>query len=408
MKPTVLRRMLLPAGDGNAPRRRDLLLGELDGRPAVLRIADRIEPPADADVIDGKGVLLLPAFTDIGAILSDPNRPLRETPATAAAAALAGGYRRIAACPDEKGRPADPARYPAPLSVYPLLPLTEPETIAAARPALWFDGGGAPSDSGRLRAILSACRESGGRYVSSARDRSLFGQGAVAAGRAEKWTGAPGIPVSAESAAVARELILAAETGCPIHFLALSSAESIGMIRLAKARGVPVTCGVSPFHLAMTEQDVVYYGASAKLNPPLRTGADRDALREAALDGTVDCLTSLHTPLTGAERALPIASAPFGASSLDTAPSVLLTYLPELLRDKPDRLASLLSIRPAELLGLDVRIREGGPADLVGIDPRAEVFVSANTLQSRGVGTPFLGQTLRGRVTLRIFDGVRI
>lgn len=391
----VIRRCRFLSGDG-----RDFPLSDirmvLSEEGTILSIEPSLND-SNATVIDAGGDYLMPAFTDIGYCPPSPRYPQRDSAETAFAAATAGGYRRLVAFPHD-GVPDDPR-------VVTVCPLIDPRAAAEGKSALYADAPGETSLAFRREAFL-ACAKSDSVYLSSALDLSLCG-GAVSEGMAARLSGTKGIPVSAETAALARDLILAEETGCRLHVPAIASASALAMIRQAKKQGVRVTCGVSPFHLVMTEEDIAFYGVMCKLLPPLRTCRDREALREALFDGTVDTVSSLHTPLTKAEKGMSLAKASYGLAGIEITLSVLLTYLPVLAQECPWRLAELLAVNPAAIVGEDCRLSVGNAADFVLVNPHTELVVSANTLKSKSVNTPFLGQTLTGRVTALYLRGKR-
>lgn len=392
----VIRHCRFLPGDGKGIGNGDIRIDIAeDGGILAIGTATTID---DAVVIDAEGCYLMPAFTDIGYTAPDTGFPGRDTALTAAAAATAGGYRRLLALPL-----AGPSKDPR---ICTARSLTDPETVALQKAQIYTESK-ASFDLAFRREVFLACAKSGSLYVSSGVEPSLC-VGAVSAGLAARFSGVKGIPFSAETIAVARDLLLAEETGCRLHLLAVASETSVTMIREAKKRGVRVTCGVSPFHLSMTDEDIAFYGAMSKLLPPLRTRRDREALREALFDGTIDCVSSLHTPLTKAEKNLPLAEAAFGLTSIETTLSVLLTYLPELLRESPQRMAEVMAITPAALLAEDCRLMVGNPADFVLVCPSTELVVSENTLKSKSVNTPFLGQTLTGRVNALYLGGKRV
>jgi dihydroorotase len=153
-------------------------------------------------------------------------------------------------------------------------------------------------------------------------------------------------------------------------------------------------------HLAFIDMDVLYYAQMCKILPPLRKKKDREALREGLFDGSIDCISSLHTPLCKKEKELPSSDAPFGASSIETVLPVLLTYMPEILRERPERLPMVLSCAPSEIVNEPFDLKLGEKADFVLVDPTTELVVTENTLRSKSLNSPFLGQTLMSSLRL--------
>ena len=162
------------------------------------------------------------------------------------------------------------------------------------------------------------------------------------------------------------------------------------MVKEVKRSGAPVSVGVSPFHLSMTENDVAFYGNGCKLLPPLRSRRDREALREGLFDGSIDCVSSLHTPRTRQEKD----RGAFGLCSFETVLPTLMTFVPELLKEAPQRLESVLSTFPSALIGESFALKEGERADFVLIDTESETVVTENTLKTKSLNTMLMGQTV--------------
>lgn len=366
-----------------------LLFSINDGRSRIINELPIGEKVTD---IDGRGGLLLPAFTDIGCHYYDPKNESRDSLITASASASAGGYRRLITLDEES------------------CVLNDGRIIAAKSVKNCIDGGGIyfgrygdiPSD--RLLSTFNAIKENGGLYISAGIDENMA-IGSFACGSASKMTGTSGITRFDECAELGRELFAAYESGCALHVMAIGCREAIEMIKAAKKSGVAVTCGVSPFHLSLCENDVAFYGAMCKLLPPLRSRSDREALKEGVLDGSIDCICSLHTPHSKAERGTSVKDAPYGLCSFETALPVVLTYLPELLGRDSQRLAELFSVAPSRIIGENYTLSEGKQADFVIIDPSRELVISENTLKSKSCNTPFLGQTLNGCYPRLFIDG---
>ncbi len=351
-----------------ALNRHSLLFSYENGASRVVS-----ELPAGASVteIDGKGRLLFPAFTDIGCHFYDKNKESRDSLVTASAAASAGGYRRLVTLGgDGDGRTVAAKR-----------------ANKSARDGIYYGYYG----DGCLFETLSGISLSGGLYISCG--MSPRANGCFASGIASKMTGTAGFSRYDECGGLSDLLFAAYETGCRVHIRSIGCRESLEMIKDAKKSGVKVTVGVSPFHLALTENDVPFYGAMCKLLPPLRSKSDRDALREGLMNGDIDCVSSCHTPLTASEKPTDCTSSPFGLCSLETALPVVLTYMPELI-DYPERIAEAFALRPSALIGESFSLRIGESADFVLLDPASELVISKNTLKSKSVNTPFLGQTL--------------
>lgn len=211
--------------------------------------------------------------------------------------------------------------------------------------------------------------------------------------------GIKGIPAVAEEVAVARDLLLAAETGCPLHLSRISTAKSLQLVTQAKAAGVRVTCDVGPHHLVLTDACLETYDPTCKLMPPLRPAADVRALVAGLASGAIDCVATDHTPFAAEEKDVEFALAPWGAVGLETTLPLLFTHLVVPGDISMSQLVRALSVQPACLLGLGDdagTLAPGKPADFVLMDPALERLVEPKALASRGKNTPLAGRALRG------------
>ncbi len=345
------------------------------------RVISEIPNGAEVKTVDAKGALLLPAFTDIGAKCYDKRNESSESCETAYAAATVGGYRKIVTLGGDC--------------------FGDDRVICGKNVADGIAGNGiyyGNYGDCDIYEALCAVKRVGGLYVSNGiKDTE---NGGFSRGIASKMTGTVGFSRYDECGELSKLLFAAYESGARVHILAISCREALEMIKSAKKSGVNVTVGVSPFHLALTENDVAFYGANCKLLPPLRGSADREALREGLFDGSIDVVSSLHKPITDSEKR-DAAGSKYGLSSIETTLPALLTYLPEL-EEKPSRIAEIMALKPSEIIGEGFALREGEAADFVLVDPSSELVISKNTLKSKCSNTPFLGQTLLG-CNLRLF-----
>lgn len=348
------------------------------------RIIDKADISDEPRVVNCGGRLLLPAFTDVGCEFFDPEFPQRDTLRTASASASAGGYRRLLTLDDRAVKDND-------IRVKNALPLpTDPEKIEVG--GIYFMKHGGACD---LKELFSAAKRADALIISAGIDEKTV-KGSYADGIASKMTGEGGISRYEECGELAKELFAAYESGCRFHVRAIASAEALQMIREAKASGASVTAGVSPFHLSMTENDVAFYGSACKLLPPLRSAKDREALREGLFDGSIDCVSSLHTPRTRQEKD----RGAFGLCSFETVLPALMTYMPELHREAPQRLEGVLSAFPSALIGEDFALKVGQSADFVLVDTESETVITENTLKTKSLNTMLMGQTVLSSLRL--------
>lgn len=242
--------------------------------------------------------------------------------------------------------------------------------------------------------------------ISHCEDQHLSAGGTMNEGYTSTVLGLRGIPAAAEEVHVARDLILAEMTGARLHIAHVSTAGSVRLIRDAKKRGVKVTAEVTPHHLCLTDEAVKNFDTNAKVNPPLRTKADIDALYEGLQDGTIDVIATDHAPHTESEKEVEFNYAPFGISGFETAIPLVWQHLVENRILTPVQLVQKMAFNPAEILGLPNRlIEKGRKANLTVIDPYMEKTVQTNEFVSLGKNSPFNGWKLRGWPVLTVASG---
>jgi dihydroorotase len=364
---------------------------------------------AEADTIDCRGRHLAPALVDLGVFAAD------------ARACRAGGIVRVGLMPDQAPVLDDPgvvqraALVGRPdLWIHPIAAATrglagtdlaEMATCRAAGARAVGTGRGWIADSGVMARVLAYAAGLGLTVIAHAEDGGLA-RGAVAtSGETATRLGLPAAPAAAEALAVARDLMLAEETGARLHLRQVTTAAALDLIRAAKRRGVAVTCGITPAHLHLSDIAMSDYRTFAHLSPPLRSEADRQAARAAIADGTIDVIASGHDPQGPEAKRLPFADSAPGMAGAET----LLALSLMLVRDgllPMERLFALLAANPAAVLGLDAgTLQPGRPADLVLFDPAAPWRIDADAFASAG-NTPFDGLPVEGRV-LRVWKGGR-
>jgi dihydroorotase len=238
-------------------------------------------------------------------------------------------------------------------------------------------------------------------------DKSLAQNGHMHEGYWSTHLGLAGMPAAAEELGVARDLLLARETGAPIHIAHVSTRGAVDLLRLAKRSwGVDVSAETAPHYLELTDRELVGYSTNLKMNPPLRTEADRQAHLEAVADGTIDCIATDHAPHAAMEKDVEFDKAPFGVIGLSTSFAVAHTQLVASGRLPLPELVRRMSLAPAQRFGLaGGQLEAGQPANLAVLDPQARWQVRAEDLGSRARNSPFLGRTLRGRVAGTIYHG---
>jgi dihydroorotase len=267
------------------------------------------------------------------------------------------------------------------------------------------DDGRPVMNAGLLRRAFEYARTFDLPLVQHAEDLDLSEGGAMNEGAVATRIGLKGQPACAESAMVARDLEIVEWTGARYHVAHVSTARTVALIRDAKRRGLPVTCEVTPHHLALTDEACAHYDTRAKVMPPLRTAADQDALLEALADGTIDCIATDHAPHSPVEKDVEFECAAPGMLGLETALPIILDFVRMGTLDERRAIAALTAA-PARAFGLaGGGLAVGAVADLTVIDPERPVTIDATGLRSKSKNTPFLGQTLAGRAVLTLVDG---
>ena len=420
MKQTILIRNVL-ALQGNHLNRCSLFLK--DGKIAEITVPDT-DLAADT-VIDGTNLTALPGLFDMHVHLRDPGQTHKEDILTGAAAALAGGITGVACMPNttpaidsvdtvryilEKASSTGVAVHPVGCITNGLAGKTMSDFAALKEAGICAvsDDGRPVETAERMRQALIKAFALGIPVISHCEDLSIINGGIVNHGKASEMLGVKGMDRSSEDYITAREIILAASTNTAIHIAHVSTKGSVEIIRQAKAHGVSVTCETCPHYFLMTEDLVLSKDADYRMNPPLRTEEDRKAVLEGVLDGTIDCIVTDHAPHAAHEKEHPLDLAPNGITGLDTAVSLLWSLVEEGVLDERDMIR-LYSHRPGEIFGIPTNsFREGDPADFFLFDPRREWVVSPETLHSKSANTPWLGRTLRGRVSAHWIGGVRV
>jgi dihydroorotase len=375
-------------------------------------------------VIEGRGLVLAPGFLDAHVHLRTPGREDEETIGSGASAAAAGGYCAILAMPNTEpvvdsaavlGSLVEKAREEAvvPVGFFAAITkgqegneLAELAELADAGAAGFTDDGRPVVSSGLMRRALQYHAITGRRLAVHCEEPTLSRGGQMHEGAVSAELGFAGYPSVAESVMVGRDLALTEYEGQPIHFLHLSARESVEAVARAQAAGLPATAEATPHHLVLTDEAVRSLDANLKMNPPLRSAADRAALVEAVRNGTISVIATDHAPHARHEKDVPFEEAPFGVTGLETAFAVLNTHLVEPGLIPLPTLLERMSAGPARAYGLAApRIARGAAANLVLLDQEASWRVGEGGFRSRSSNSWLLGETLKGKVRLTVAAG---
>ena len=404
---------------------KDLLLK--DGRVAEIAGPGKLKHANGAEILDATGLTVAPGLIDIHVHLREPGQGYKETIASGTAAAAAGGFTAVAAMPNttpvndspEITRWMQSPERGAQVRVFPIGAATrgsKGETINDFA-ALKSAGVVAVTDDGRpilkdgvMRETLAAAARVGLTVIQHAEDTRMTQGCSMNLGPASFRLGLRGMPPEAESSLVERDIRILSElrdSHAHLHVAHTSTAAAVAAVRQARRNGLRVTCEVAPHHFLLTEERVGLYNTHAKMNPPLRSAADRDAMIEGILDGVVDAIATDHAPHAQHEKEVEFELAPNGITGLETALGLCLHWLHKEWRLPLGRVLSLLSAQPAALLNLKGRgtLAVGSYADAVIFDPKAEWTYRATETKSKAKNTPFDGWTMQGKVRWTICEG---
>ncbi len=399
----------------------DLLI--VDGR-----IADKSEvrsQKSEIEEIDARGLVVAPGLIDLHVHFREPGQSAKETIASGAKAAAAGGFTSVVCMPNTSPTVDQPsvvtwilekAKAEACVNVFPTGAITKGIAGEELAPIGSMHKAGivALTDDGHciqnheiMRRALEYARMFGLVVMDHCQDYNLVGKGVMHEGRVSAELGLPGWPSAGEEIIVQRNALLAELCDTPIHCQHLSAAGSVRLLREARARGVKLSGEVCPHHIALTDDTIRSFDTHFKMNPPLRTQRDIDALIGGIADGTINVLASDHAPHCSYEKEVEFDAAPFGILGLETELGLFLNILVHQQKAIAlPRLIELLTLEPARLLGLDRgTLSIGAPADVTLIDPDLEWTVDRNASFSRSRNTPFHGWELKGRAVRTIVGG---
>ena len=392
----------------------------------VAALGDRVEAPADTEILDAADLVVAPGFIDLHTHLREPGFEYKETIATGLRAAAAGGYTAVCAMADTDPVNDDPAvtrfirekaEEVGASRLYPVGAISEGrDGEALAEIGEMVDEGAvAISDADRpasnpqlLRRVLEYARSFDVPVVSYPKDLNLADDGVMNESTVSTRIGLRGLPAAAEEVMVARDILIAESVSGRLHLSHLSTSTSLDLVRTAKRKGFEVSCDVTPHHFVLTDEDVAVanYDPNWKTYPPFRSGSDVEGVLQAIYDGTVDAIASDHSPHHADEKELDFADAPFGIVGLETAVGLAIDRLVHGKVIGISQLVRLFSTGPAGVFNLPGgSLREGEVADLTLLDLRKRWTVDPAKFQSKARNTPFAGRNLKGAPVMTIVGG---
>ena len=391
----------------------------------LVGVLDRSEPaPPDAEILDATGLIVAPGFIDMHVHLREPGQEYKETIASGAAAAVAGGWTSVCAMPNtdpindspaitrfilEQGQQAGLA------NVFPIGSITKGsegrelaemgEMRKAGIVAVSDDGRPVPT-AGMMRRAMEYARGFDLTVVDHCEDRSLAAGGVMHEGRWSLLLGLKGMPATAEEVDAVRDCALARLTGAKVHLAHVSTRGTLDAVRRAKDLGLTVTCEVAPHHWTLADEAVANYDTNTKMSPPLRSLDHIESLLEGLRDGTIDAIATDHAPHHADEKALEFDQAPFGITGLETAVGLAFELVHQGVITI-ERLVELCSTNPARIFGLQERgtLGKGSWADVTLLDPQFQWTFDVSASKSKSRNTPFGGRSMTGAAVATIVAG---
>jgi dihydroorotase len=389
----------------------------------ILPRGELKDPGPRLKIIDASGKVVVPGLVDMHVHLREPGQEHKETILTGSRAGVAGGYTGLACMPNTDPVNDSPwvteliierAREAGLLSVYPIAAITAGQRGERLTDFSELREAGAVgvSDDGRpvvdgevMRAALESAREHGLTLVSHCEDLDLSAGGVMHEGHVSRQMGLKGIPAASEEMMVERDIFLAKRTGCPLHVAHVSTAGSVALIARAKEEGVPVTAETAPHYFTLDHTAVMGYNTNAKMNPPLRSAEDVEAVKKGLSGGVIDAIATDHAPHSPSEKQVDFDKAPFGIIGLETAVPLTLALVRAGVLSLPGAIRTL-SLNPATILGVNGgALAQGKPADLAILDPEQEFVLEASHIHSKSKNSPFVGKQLKGQNTLTMRGG---
>lgn len=378
----------------------------------------------EAEVYDAAGKFVMPGLIDMHVHLREPGQEAKEDIHTGTQAAAAGGVTRVATMANTKPvidsaavlrdvkKRAEEAGV-VKVSIIGAVSqglegkkLSEMGDMAAEGAVAFSDDGHYVESANFMRRAMEYANMFGKMVIDHAEDMTMCGHGYMNEGKVSYRIGVTGRPAAGEDLAVARDIILSKLTGCHVHIAHVSSKGAVDLVRKAKAEGDRVTTEVTAQHLFFTDEYLKNYDTAFKMAPPIRSEEDRKALIEGIKDGTIDAIITDHAPHTNEEKDVPFCCAPNGIAGLETSLAAVLTALYHTGEITIDKVAELMSLNPARLLGVDGGVlEEGAPADVTVVDPDKVWTVHGKDLYTKALFTPFEGVELTGKAVLTVVDG---
>jgi dihydroorotase len=391
----------------------DMLI--VDGK--IASIKSKIPDSSDYKTVDLSNKIIAPGFIDIHVHLREPGYEHKETIETGTRSAAYGGFTAVCCMPNTNPAIDDESivtfimtqgkkAHGGIVDVFPIASVSksrEGKTLAPIAElvhagAVGLSDDGAPvSDANLMRRALEYANMYNVPVMQHCEIPELSHGGVMNEGRVSTELGLPGIPGVAEEIMIARDLLLSEYTNSRYHVCHMSTAVSVDLVRQAKKKGIKVTCEVTPHHFTVTEEIVRTYDTNTKMNPPLRTQKDVDAIKEGLRDGTIDVIATDHAPHSLDEKEVDYIQAPFGIVGLETAIGLSITELVEKQFLTMNQLIEKFSVNPRKIIGKEIRIAEGEPANLTFIDPNIVWDVEISKFNSKSKNSPFNGRTLKGK-----------
>lgn len=387
----------------------------------IGKIAPRLEAPEGTRVVDADGLTVIPGLVDVHVHLREPGFSYKETIATGTEAAAAGGFTTICPMPNLNPAPDSPEtlgqqleliRRDARIETIPYATITRTRLgeelidyeALAPMVAGFSDDGSGVQDEDTMRKAMEKIASTGKILAAHCEVNSLLKKGYIHDGEYARLHGHRGICSESEWREIERDIRLAEETGCRLHICHISTAESVELIRQGKARGVKVTCETGPHYLAFCDDDLQEDGRF-KMNPPIRSRRDMEALREGAADGTIDVIATDHAPHSVEEKSRGLEKSAMGVVGLETSLAAVYTYMVLPGRISYQRMIEMMAGAPRHIFGFEGGLKEGDRADLALVDFNKEWEVNPQEFKSAGKSTPFAGHKLKGMVMTTIAAG---